>query len=194
MRLNITSSLIIGDNVEYLKLPSATDSAAVIKQPNLLQEPKRNEIKETSKASSNTLKVNKKNLKSARVPISPTTSSHSNFNVKNQIPSQTQNPNQINTSNNIDNNEIDINKLTVSSGQSLDQIYMKLKMKELNDDFERRQKMLEFDKKINTIEAENAELNIYRKIINISISIIVTGLLMGILLGLILVMYLNSKK
>lgn len=78
--------------------------------------------------------------------------------------------------------------------QSLDQIYMKLKMQELNEDFERRQKLLELDKKINNIEAENAELNVYRKIITISISLIVTGLLMGVLLGLILVMYLNSKK
>ena len=67
-------------------------------------------------------------------------------------------------------------------------------MQELNDDYERRQKMLDLDKKIINIEAENAELNVYRKIITISISLIVTGLLMGVLLGLILVMYLNSKK
>jgi len=70
---------------------------------------------------------------------------------------------------------------------------MKLKMQELNDDFERRQKILELDKKISNIEGEYTEPNVYRKIITISISLIVTGLLLGVLLGLILVVYLNSK-
>lgn len=84
--------------------------------------------------------------------------------------------------------------VSLPTTQSLDQIYMKLKMQELNDDFERRQKMLELDKKISNIEAEYTEPNVYRKIITISISLIVTGLLLGVLLGLILVMYLNSKK
>jgi len=86
------------------------------------------------------------------------------------------------------------NHVTLPTTQSLDQIYMKLKMQELNEDFERRQKMLELDKKISNIEAEYTEPNVYRKIITISISLIVTGLLLGVLLGLILVMYLNSKK
>lgn len=86
------------------------------------------------------------------------------------------------------------NKVSFPTTQSLDQIYMKLKMQELNDDFERRQKMLELDKKISNIEVEYTEPNVYRKIITISISLIVTGLLLGVLLGLILVMYLNSKK
>lgn len=86
------------------------------------------------------------------------------------------------------------NNVSFPSTQSLDQIYMKLKMQELNEDFERRQKMLDLDKKINNIESEYKEPNVYRKIITISISLIVTGLLLGVLLGLILVMYLNSKK
>jgi hypothetical protein len=87
-----------------------------------------------------------------------------------------------------------LNNVSFPTTQSLDQIYMKLKMQELNEDFERRQKMLDLDKKITNIEAEYKEPNVYRKIITISISLIVTGLLLGILLGLILVMYLNSKK
>jgi hypothetical protein len=41
---------------------------------------------------------------------------------------------------------------------------------------------------------ENLELNIYKRIINITLSLIVIGLLMGVLLGLILVMYLNTKN
>ena len=87
-----------------------------------------------------------------------------------------------------------INNVSFPTTQSFDQIYMKLKMQELNEDFERRQKMVDLDKKITNIEAEYKEPNVYRKIITISISLIVTGLLLGILLGLILVMYLNSKK
>jgi hypothetical protein len=43
-------------------------------------------------------------------------------------------------------------------------------------------------------EYEGIELNLYKKIINISLSLIVIGLLMGVLLGLILVMYLNTKN
>lgn len=42
-------------------------------------------------------------------------------------------------------------------------------------------------------DSEKIERNLYKKIINISISLIVIGLLMGIMLGLILVMFLNSK-
>ncbi len=86
------------------------------------------------------------------------------------------------------------NNKSIAQTKNLDQIYMKLKMDELNEDFERRQKLLDLDKKITNIEAEKVELNIYRKIITISVALIVTGLLMGVLLGLILVMYLNSNK
>lgn len=112
-------------------------------------------------------------------------SNHQNQTIGRNLVSKNKDADEINEKN---------NSLSLSSTQSLDQIYMKLKMQELNEDFERRQKMLNLDKKITNVEAENAELNVYRKIITISISLIVTGLLMGILLGLILVMYLNSKK
>jgi hypothetical protein len=43
-------------------------------------------------------------------------------------------------------------------------------------------------------EYESLEIGIYKRIINITLSLIVIGLLMGVLLGLILVMYLNSKN
>ena len=90
-----------------------------------------------------------------------------------------------------------VTKLSSVDDKSLDQIYMKLKMKELTEDFDRRQKILESDSyrniNLNNINVQSLEANIYRKIINISISLIITGLLMGVLLGLILVMYFNSK-
>jgi hypothetical protein len=75
---------------------------------------------------------------------------------------------------------------------------MKLKMKELKEDFDRKQKILESDSlskiNLNKIDVHSIEANIYRKIITISISLIVTGLLMGVLLGLIIVMYFNSNS
>ena len=81
--------------------------------------------------------------------------------------------------------------------KSLDQFYMKSKLKELKEDFDRKQKILESDSvrkiNLNNINVQSIEANIYRKIINISISLVITGLLMGVLLGLIIVMYFNSK-
>jgi hypothetical protein len=77
---------------------------------------------------------------------------------------------------------------------SLDKIYSHLKTKALNEEFERAIETEVKRKEKLFLYAEDAEYNIYKRIINISLSLIVTGLLMGILIGLILVMYLNSKS
>jgi hypothetical protein len=53
-------------------------------------------------------------------------------------------------------------------------------------------KNVSFNEKLE--EYENLEINIYKRIINITLSLIVIGLLMGVLLGLILVMYLNTRN
>jgi hypothetical protein len=83
----------------------------------------------------------------------------------------------------------------LKENKTVDEIYINLKTKSLNEDFDRRESDTEFHKKEKVfLEAENIEHNVYKRIVNIAISIIVIGLLMGIFLGLILVMYLNSKK
>lgn len=76
-----------------------------------------------------------------------------------------------------------------------DDVYENLKTKTLNEEFERRETDSEVSKQEKLfLEEENAELNIYKRIVNISLSLIVVGLIMGILMGLILVMYFNSKN
>ena len=75
-----------------------------------------------------------------------------------------------------------------------DKIYEKIeKNDEFNKDFIEKQKEI-INRGNNYFLENDNDFNIYKKIINISLSLIVVGLLMGILLGLILVMYLNSKN
>ena len=75
-----------------------------------------------------------------------------------------------------------------------DKIYEKIEKKdEFNEDFIEKQKEI-INRGNNYFLEHDNDFNIYKKIINISLSLIVVGLLMGILLGLILVMYLNSKN
>jgi hypothetical protein len=75
-----------------------------------------------------------------------------------------------------------------------DKVYEKIKnSNEGNEEFLQKQKELINSGK-NMFMNDNNDFNIYKKIINISLSLIVVGLLMGILLGLILVMYLNSRS
>jgi len=63
----------------------------------------------------------------------------------------------------------------------------------INEEFIQKQKEL-INSANNIFMNDSNDFNIYKKIINISLSLIVVGLLMGILLGLILVMYLNSRS
>jgi hypothetical protein len=85
--------------------------------------------------------------------------------------------------------------------KGMDKIYQDLKTNKLNQEFEERESHHELTetkaknpKVEKFLEVENLEYNIYKRIVNISLSLIVIGLLMGILLGLMLVMYFNSKK
>ena len=75
-----------------------------------------------------------------------------------------------------------------------DKMYEKIKKtSEIDEEFLQKQKEL-INSGNNIFLNDNNDFNIYKKIINISLSLIVVGLLMGILLGLILVMYLNSRS
>jgi hypothetical protein len=75
-----------------------------------------------------------------------------------------------------------------------DKLIEKVKKKnEINEEFIQKQKEL-INSANNIFMNDSNDFNIYKKIINISLSLIVVGLLMGILLGLILVMYLNSRS
>jgi Zn-dependent M32 family carboxypeptidase len=75
-----------------------------------------------------------------------------------------------------------------------DKLIEKVKKKnEINEEFVQKQKEL-MSSASNVFMNDSNDFNIYKKIINISLSLIVVGLLMGILLGLILVMYLNSRS
>lgn len=75
-----------------------------------------------------------------------------------------------------------------------DKTYEKIKNKnDMNEEFIQKQKEL-LSSGNNMFLNDTNDFNIYKRIINISLSLIVVGLLMGILLGLILVMYLNSRS
>jgi hypothetical protein len=85
------------------------------------------------------------------------------------------------------------NTSTNSTGGENESTYSNIKSHE-SDHFEKEVKQQKDSVAEKIEEYENIELNLYKRIINISLSLIVIGLLMGVLLGLILVMYLNSKK
>jgi hypothetical protein len=86
----------------------------------------------------------------------------------------------------------------LSNPEEIDKIYQDLKKKKLNEEFDRREKQTEVmnleKKSPKYIDTESIENNIYKRIINISLSLIVIGLLMGILIGLIVVMYFSTQK
>ena len=96
------------------------------------------------------------------------------------------------TSANINANSSEENYTVTKTTVPIDMIYNNLKNKKLNEEFEQSQ--IKIDKTYSDVDAENIESISYKKIINISLSLVVIGLMMGILLGLMLVMYLNSKK
>ena len=84
--------------------------------------------------------------------------------------------------------DLKINKTLIESNRT--NIYQ---TEEFKKDFIEKQKEI-INRGNNYFLEHDNDFNIYKKIINISLSLIVVGLLMGILLGLILVMYLNSKN
>lgn len=75
-----------------------------------------------------------------------------------------------------------------------DQIYSDLKVNKLNAEFEKKEMESESKEGKKILNSDQTEAEVYRRLFNIGLSIIVIGLLMGIFLGLILVMYLNSKN
>ena len=86
----------------------------------------------------------------------------------------------------------------LSNPEEIDKIYQNLKKTKLNEEFERREKQTEGSNLESAsskyIDTETIENNIYKRIINISLSLIVIGLLMGVLIGLIVVMYFSTRK